>query len=487
MLLGGSIDRAPFASEQSGDAFLLCIFSSACAGLGIGFFACLLSWAERQKKLNGGTHTRQSKFFRVLGVIGSTVFGLGSLVGLAFGPVTLVVIVRAGITLPANVLFSQVFRLRPLVRDDYLGTLVTLSGVVCFILFNGPPGPELTAEAYLEDLGQPVAMAWNSAVLASLFVSSGWICHKRKPSSRWGNLPMTLAVTNVNASASAFMDVTAKGWSSALALGLDSAMLSPVFWICVLLNLTFMCVMRWGMIYGCGSCDVLLFVPINTVENIFVSVATGLVVLQEWRRVSSWVGLFFSSLSVLGGIVLLVTGPGDSSEESGSTSGSPGRAVSSGVNTAAATPMAQEAAEDDTSEELARSTSEDPRQKEDDSLCWIFTTKSFAISRLNHRHFRAWRHRRRWVAARAMLLQSHVSKPASAAAPAALANLDRKQGFGSGGIVGTISGDSEDSDRGGAHGSEDESCSSSSSSSGSERPVVASRSWPGRRVSDACL
>ena len=42
-----------------------------------------------------------------LGVAGSTIFGVLSLVGLAFGPVALVVVVRAGATLPANAFFSQ--------------------------------------------------------------------------------------------------------------------------------------------------------------------------------------------------------------------------------------------------------------------------------------------------------------------------------------------------------------------------------------------
>ena len=93
-------------------------------------------------------------------MIGSVVFGLASLVGLVFGSVSLATVVRAGSTLPANAIFSpglceqlpgrqwvstdlfgsflvrvacrpspgQMFGLRPLVRDDVLGTLVTISG-----------------------------------------------------------------------------------------------------------------------------------------------------------------------------------------------------------------------------------------------------------------------------------------------------------------------------------------------------------------------
>ena len=39
----------------------------------------------------------------VLGIIGSIVFGLASLVGLIFGSVSLATVVRAGSTLPSNV------------------------------------------------------------------------------------------------------------------------------------------------------------------------------------------------------------------------------------------------------------------------------------------------------------------------------------------------------------------------------------------------
>eukprot|EP00913_Durusdinium_trenchii_P016753 g15747.t1 len=121
---------------------IICVVASALAGVGVGFFGCLLSSADKQRQLNGGKHTDRSRIRCVLGAIGSTIFGVLSLVGLAFGPVALVVVVRAGATLPANAFFSQVFHLRPLTTSDALGTLVTLSGVVCFTLFQGEPGPE---------------------------------------------------------------------------------------------------------------------------------------------------------------------------------------------------------------------------------------------------------------------------------------------------------------------------------------------------------
>ncbi|CAJ1357100.1 unnamed protein product [Effrenium voratum] len=95
-----------------------------------------------------------------------------------------------------------------------------------------------------------------------------------------------LAVCIVTSCSSAEMDVAAKGWAAALKLG------PPLVG------------MRVGTIIGCHRCDVLLFIPISTVLNIFVSVATGLVVLEEWQQVDSWTGLASSSLTVLGGIIM---------------------------------------------------------------------------------------------------------------------------------------------------------------------------------------
>ena len=83
------------------------VAASALAGIGVGFFGCLLSSADKQRQLNGGKHTDRSRIRFILGAIGSTIFGVMSLVGLAFGPVALVVVVRAGATLPANAFFSQ--------------------------------------------------------------------------------------------------------------------------------------------------------------------------------------------------------------------------------------------------------------------------------------------------------------------------------------------------------------------------------------------
>jgi hypothetical protein len=88
----------------------ICIFASAVAGTGIGYFGCVLSYADKLASDPGGVHAKRARRLQRLGALGSTVFGISSLVGLFFGPVSLVVVVRAGSTLPANAFFSQASR-----------------------------------------------------------------------------------------------------------------------------------------------------------------------------------------------------------------------------------------------------------------------------------------------------------------------------------------------------------------------------------------
>ncbi|CAE7218643.1 unnamed protein product [Symbiodinium pilosum] len=344
------------------------IASSSLAGIGVGFFSCLLSSADKQRQENSGKHTDRSRIQCVLGAIGSTIFGILSLVGLAYGPVALVVVVRAGATLPANALFSQVFQIRPLTSSDALGTLVTLSGVVCFTLFQGDPGPEVTAQVFLRFIESPAAIAVAGALFLALLLSVMYMLRERlrarscllRRRHRSGKWPIyrksekrfmrsvgtpevqevssddsadaasqsqrslrlcrqeileVLAVCTVTSTSSAAMDVAAKGWAAPLKKGPAWALQSELFWISVIFNLIFLVGMRTGTIIGCHRCDVLLFIPCSTVMNIFVSVATGLVVLEEWKEVKSWVGLASSSLTVLGGIIMLVTGPAEGNNQ----------------------------------------------------------------------------------------------------------------------------------------------------------------------------
>ena len=87
----------------------------------------------------------------------------------------------------------------------------------------------------------------------------------------------------VTSCSSAEMDVAAKGWAAALKQGPGAALRSGLFWVSVIVNVIFLVAMRAGTIIGCHRCDVLLFIPFSTVLNIFVSVATGLVVQRPQR------------------------------------------------------------------------------------------------------------------------------------------------------------------------------------------------------------
>merc|ERR1719356_555362 len=69
------------------------------------------------------------------------------------------------------------------------------------------------------------------------------------------------------------------------------------------------------MIYGSMRCNVLVFVPLNTVFNVILSVFTGMIVLDEGRHVTSWTGISFSLISILAGITLLVSGPADGAQD----------------------------------------------------------------------------------------------------------------------------------------------------------------------------
>lgn len=151
--------------------------------------------------------------------------------------------------------------------------------------------------------------AWvcNITLLSIFLISLGVLLATRGGSGH--RFKLVISVTNVGGVSSAFMDLAAKGWSAALEHGIDAAMVMPLFWLSLTANVLFLISMRASMIYGCKRCDVLLFVPLNTVLNILYSVLAGMVVMQEWKQVISWAGLLGASTSVLGGVVMLVSGP----------------------------------------------------------------------------------------------------------------------------------------------------------------------------------
>lgn len=304
----------------------LCLVTSALAGIGAGLFSCVLSAADKQKRENGGKATRQSRCLMTVGIIGSTTFGIASIAGLFFGPITLVTIIRAGTTLPANAFFSQVFSIRPLIKDDYVGTLACVCGVVCFVCYQGPPDRPPSAVEFWQYFSRPWSIAWNCLLmlfLASASVIVFVIDMLRPPEASQFAAAVfkTSAVGVVIACASSYMDVAIKGWSAAVhhddVSGFNDTNFptEALFWVAFVVNVIFLTVMRVGTIYGCAKCDVLLFVPINQVLNVFLSVATGMVVLDEGRNIYSWIGLVFATISVFGGILMLVHGPAEASDK----------------------------------------------------------------------------------------------------------------------------------------------------------------------------
>jgi len=354
---------------------VICVVASGLAGLGIGFFSCLLSSADKMKRLNGGQHSKSSRRRFMFGAIGSIIFGLFSVIGLYFGPVTLVTVVRAGSTLPANALFSQIFHLRPLKKEDLIGMLVTLSAVISFAIFQGRPGQNLSEARFIELSESPAGVAWNTLLIFFLLMgglymavparfSNTWLtpkrCSKKTSASvrdlvqrsgpnesnepealadnqdsfeprgvqscasdgkKWHQeISKVLAVSLITSCSSGLMDVATKGWSAALRIGLGACLTSLLFWSSLLLNLLFNASLRVGTIIGQYQCDVLLFIPFNTVMNILVSVATGWVVLDEASHVRSWPGIVSSALSMVGGILMLVLGPAESEQTEESNS-----------------------------------------------------------------------------------------------------------------------------------------------------------------------
>lgn len=371
-------------------SILLCILCSSGAGLGAGFFGCILSWANHEKRRNLGQHTSCSQCVAIFGVVGSTIFGVGSLAGLYFGPVVLVVVIRAGTLLPANAVFSQIFGFRPLTRDDLLGTLVTVSGVVCFSLFSGTPPPAPKEDEYLVALFSCGAMICNSVLLV-IFLGS--LAVALTDQGAGGSIKMAIAVANVSGCSSAFMDLAAKGWSAVLdSGGVNHAWTSLLFWGALLINIVFLLAMRVSMIYGCKRCDILLFVPLSTVSNIFYSVLAGMAVLKEYKQVISWPGLLAASVSVLGGVVMLVSGPARSDDDEYPG----GEEEHSDIEESALVPLAPESdfQEGPSSSRSDRST--ESTLMPGGFLGSFFRTKGQELVYMNHSHWEAARIRQRW-------------------------------------------------------------------------------------------
>jgi len=152
----------------------------------------------------------------------------------------------------------------------------------------------------------------------------------------------------------ATMDIATKGWSSAFNTAGRNPADSPLVWVSLLVQAHFFIVSKCGMIYGCGHCDMLVFIPVNIVLNVFFTAAAGLFVLGEACQVpgwKAWLGLASAMMCVVGGIVMLVSGPAQAELPAsplgqeqpaqplaGETSGSDGETPSSAEGSAASAP-----------------------------------------------------------------------------------------------------------------------------------------------------
>jgi len=190
------------------------------------------------------------------------------------------------------------------------------------------------------------------------------------------------------------MDVATKGWAAALRDDPQKGIWSPLFWVSFVTQAGFFVISKWGMIYGCSRCDVLIFVPLNIVLNIFFAVAAGMVVLGEAAQVPSarsWFGLLASWLCVVTGILMLVSGPAGTQDE---FSLKPERPADEAQSDSGATDDTTDAEEPVA---LERVTSDgNSGNLHSSPAFWLFITKSSAIARLNRAHITAAHTRRRW-------------------------------------------------------------------------------------------
>jgi len=331
--------------------------------------------------------------------VGSFVFSLFSLIPLAFGaPINVVNVVRAGTLLPANAFFSQLLGLRPLLRDDYIGTLVTISGVICFIMFVGPPAPEKTQKEFLHQISRPAPVVFTVSVLVIFFGSAGWMAsqmggHKRKPSRL---LAMTVSIA-ISCSIAA-MDIATKGWAAAVRDD-ENALESPLFWVSFITQAAFFIVSKWGMIYGCSRCDVLIFVPLNIVLNIFFAVAAGMVVLGEASQVpgaKSWFGLTASWLCVVAGILLLVSGPAQTQEDLARSLKQKPPADDAHSDSGGATDETTDTVDDTAAPDSEPASGHIATGQHLQPALWLFINQPHAIARLNRAHISAANTRRWW-------------------------------------------------------------------------------------------
>jgi hypothetical protein len=300
----------------------LCLVFAFLAGFFQGFFGCLLAWIGKQKKAQegeqqdnarpsdpktaSGLSTKWIDRLNLFGIIGSaTLPGVLSIAALAFGAISMVVVVRSSSILVFNVIFTRVFKLGSIKKNDTIGTALCLIGIVA--LFKvAPTDTSITDADYVHLLTQPLAIAWICLLVLACGTSITALLtlekqiHAResalkeqqardqlRENSKPGHRPRApkrnkqaeqnpmaraVLVSIVVASSSACMDLSAKGYTGALGNTAGRLFLaSATFWLALLVFIVSAVVMRGYYVYGCRACDVLTFIPLNTMMIIFLS------------------------------------------------------------------------------------------------------------------------------------------------------------------------------------------------------------------------
>lgn len=322
-----------------GDA--LCLTFAFLAGFVQGFLGCLLAWVAKRKVAYVGEDGESTAIpawlhqLNVAGVVASaTLPGILSIGALAFGAISMVVVVRSSSILVFNVVFTRAFGLGSVKKNDAVGTALCVLGVVALYKV-APTDRTVTDLDYVFLLTTPVAISWNTTlvVVCASSALAVWASERRRQatigatsaadggSSASDRVGKRKAMANagrnrfaraafvsvVVATASAAMDLSAKGYTGSIGNTASAFLGSAIFWISLMVFAVSAVVMRGYYVYGCKACDVLVFIPLNTMLTILMSAATGFAVMEEWRTVEDWDAFFASYLVIFLGVYLLCT------------------------------------------------------------------------------------------------------------------------------------------------------------------------------------
>ncbi|KAJ1629436.1 hypothetical protein T492DRAFT_118660 [Pavlovales sp. CCMP2436] len=152
----------------------LCLIFAFFAGFFQGFFGCLLAWCARWKPPAGQDPATPTPLWvsrlNIAGVVGSaTLPGVLSIAALAFGAISMVVVVRSSSILVFNVIFTRVFNLGSVKKNDAIGTALCLLGIVA--LFKvAPTDASVTDADFIALVLDPESITWNCVLVFACIV-----------------------------------------------------------------------------------------------------------------------------------------------------------------------------------------------------------------------------------------------------------------------------------------------------------------------------